>query len=478
MSLEIIKKAVVTIPHIVRWGIVAAVVLLLSFLFPANLEFHYDFEQGSRWKNEDVKAPFSFPIHKTKEEIGREKAELSSKIVPYYQWDKTLLEDQQQLFLTNFNEQLSSYLSIDSSMVIDSALYADFGKGVLQYIYEKRLIQLDEESEKELPVFHLLDGHVDLGEFTAKDFLSHKDAIQFLLDTLHQVEDQIVEYKFIFSILENVLETPNIRFDSLMTAKSRADIIANISPYRGMVNVGDLIVTRDQLIDSTTYTKLVSYKTKYNEEINEHKNSFVIYLGYMALTLALIGMFIFFAKFYAPSVYHNLRHLSSILAIVVGYAYFAHLIAQMPILNLYLIPFCIVPIILLNFFSSQLALFTHVILILLVALFLGLDYQFILIQILVGMVAIVSKLKTRKLSDYFGSLLYIALAYGAGFLSLEMINKGTFLTVFSENGTMIEEGVRWAVLGWIALNVFLTLLSFPLQVPPILLYSLAAQALA
>jgi putative nucleotidyltransferase with HDIG domain len=265
-----------------------------------------------------------------------------------------------------------------------------------------------------------------------------------------------------FSILENTLEIPNVIFDSIFTANTKQAAIASISPSRGMVNIGELIVTQDQLIDSVTHTKLASYRDKYNEEINQHKNSVIIYLGYLLLTIALVGMFVFFVKFYAPEVYQNQRHLSLILSIIAGYVYLANFIYHAPFLDLYLVPFCIIPIILLNFFSPQLALFAHVITILLVSLILASDYQFILIQILVGMVAVVSKLKTRHLSNYFVSLLYIGVAYAAGFLSIEMVHSGTFLTIRSEYGTIIEEGVRWEVLWWIAINVMLTLLSYPL----------------
>ena len=127
-----------------------------------------------------------------------------------------------------------------------------------------------------------------------------------------------------------------------------------------------------------------------------------------------------------------------------------------------MIPFCIIPIILLNFFTAELAFFTHIVIILLVALLLGLDYPFILLQVVVGMVAIVSKLKTRYLSDYFRSLLYIGIAYTLVFLSLELLRTGNLFAVVSRQGVLIEEGLRWPTLGWIWLNIFLTLLSYPL----------------
>lgn len=463
MSIKIIKNSFNTIPHIGRILLVGVIVLAISFLFPNKLDFAYNFEQGSRWEYNGLKAPFSFPINKTPTELAKEKQEIEDNSIPYYRWNKATNEQQKKRFVKDFAYKLPSYLAKDSTISIDSSQYVNFGINLIDAIYQQKYIRLKEShKEKRNFTFHLLDGHIDLGEHNRDDVLTRKEVLQFLVDTLHEVEDKMPAYKFMFTILESTLQIPNITFDSLFTANTKQEAIASISPSRGMVNIGELIVTQDQLIDSVTYIKLVSYRDKYNEEINQHKNGIIIYLGYLLLTLALIGIFVFFVKFYAPKVYQNQRHLSLILCMIAGYVYLAHFIHHAPFLDLYLVPFCIIPIILLNFFSPQIALFAHIITILLVSLVLSSDYQFILIQILVGMVAVVSKLKTRQLSNYFVSLLYIGLAYTAGFLSIEMVHTGTFLTVRSEFGTIIEEGVRWEILWWIAINVMLTLLSYPL----------------
>lgn len=464
MSLKIIQHSIQTIPHIVRLILLGTLVLFISLLFPSNLNFDYDFEQGKRWKHHDLKAPFDFPIKKTAAELAKERARISMQMVPYYRWNKEVKALQKQYYQEVFPQAWAFYEPLDSTALMDSMAYVDFGLEVIDRVYSQRLIRLKTEhaEEEEGFVFELLDGNLDLGEHSTKDVLTRKAAMQFLVDTLYSVEEQFTESKFLFDILETVLAMPNVVFDSVVTQKSREDALNNISPYRGMVKAGDPIITRDRLIDSVTYSKLISYKTKYNQEINQNKNGLLIYLGYLALTIALISIYAFFVQFYSPKVFYNLRHLSLVLLMVASYAYLAYVVNGVYILDLYVIPFCIIPIIIINFFNAQLALFTHVIIILLVSMLLSLDYHFILIQILVGMVTVVSKLKTRHLSDFFISLLYIGIAYAAGFLSLELVHAGTIFPIVAPNGTVVEEGVRWHILGWILFNVFLTLLSYPL----------------
>jgi hypothetical protein len=439
--------------------------LFISLFFPTDLNFDYDFEQGKRWKHNDLKAPFDFPIKKTVEEIARERNQIAKQVVPYYRWNKEVIVNQKKAFEKSFHTAWALYEPTNNpKQHLDSSEYVQFGLEVLTQIYKKRLIELEPGhlEQKESFVFELLDDNVALGEYTVQDVFTNKAAIQFLVDTLYSVEKDLTESKFLSDLLEQILVVPNITFDSVVTRKSLENAFNSVSPYRGMVKAGDPIITKDRLIDSIAYSKLVSYKTKYNQEINQNKNSWLIYLGYLALTGALIAIFTLFMKFYAQEVFYNLRHFSLILLMVAGYAYLAYVVHDIYILDLYVIPFCIIPIIIINFFNAQLALFTHVIIILLISMLLSLDYNFILIQILIGMVAVVNKLKTRHLSDFFASLLYIGIAYAAGFISLEIIHSGTIFPIVSANGTVIEEGVRWHMLGWILFNVFLTLLSYPL----------------
>lgn len=463
MIIKIIKNTIDTLPHIARFVLVGIIVLVISFLFPNKLEFVYKYDQGSRWEYEDLRAPFSFAIQKTPDELEREKKDLDHRIHYYYRFNEAVGKLQKEAFIQNFAIQLPLYLAKDSTTKVDSSRYVQFGLSFITSIYSRKYIRLqDEHKEIENFKFNLLDGHVDLGRFKPNDLLTRKEALQLLVDTLDNVQKKLPDYKFMFSILENTLETPNVVFDSIFTTTTQQQAINNISPSLGMVNIGELIAERGQLIDSVTYTKIVSYQQKYKAEINQHKNKYIIYFGYLLLTGILIGIFVLFTRFYARSVYNNIRHLALLLFLITGYIYLAHFVDQTPYLNMYLVPFCILPIIILNFFRPRLALFAHTVMILLISLILSLDYQFILIQMLVGMVAVVSKLKTRHLSNYFISLLYIGATYAIGFLSLEMVHTGTFLTIKSDYGTIVEKGIEWTMLWWVFLNVLLTLLSYPL----------------
>ncbi|MCP4443097.1 MAG: HDIG domain-containing protein [Aureispira sp.] len=464
MSLNLLKNSIHTLPHLFRFGLMGILVLFISLFFPSNTLFNYEFEQGKRWKYDDLAAPFDFPIKKSEGQLLAERELIAKDFTPYYRWNKDIQVQQKKKFVAGFSTQFQLISAQDSlSKKPDSAFYVNTALGIIDYLYKEQIIEVAalHQAKGDEFVFELLDASVDLGEHSLDDVLTAKEASQILVDTF-TLSPTDPYSKLTFDLLKEVISVPNIYFDDLITEKNKQNTLNNLSPFRGMVKTGDLVVMRDQLIDSTTQAKLFSYEEKYNTEINEQKNGFLIYLGYLALTIALIAIFGIFMQFYSKPVYENVRHLSLILMMIAGYAYLSNVVDGIHLFNQYLIPFCIIPIVIQNFFSAQLALFTHIVIILLTSMLLSLDYQFILIQIIVGMVAIITKLKTRYLSDFFISLLYIGLAYTACFISLELIHTGAIFPIVSETGKVIVEGVRWEMLGWIGLNVFLTMLSYPL----------------
>lgn len=441
-------------------------VLFISFLFPSDTHFEYHFELGERWQHPDLMAPFDFPVLKNENERTKERMHIESEFTPFYKVDTAVGFRQKQLFTQLFVKQYQELLDSGkiSAAAIDTQRYLAFGLSLLDKIYlDFNVLELSEQHKTNPTfVFELIQGRFDMGERSPAEFFSPKQALQFIVDTLQKAEKQGFKSDLLLNALEECVTTANIVYDENLTQKRKQSALQNLSPYQGLVKAGEPIAVRNGWIDTVIYAKLLSFQTKFEEETKDAKNGFLIYLGYLVMTIALFGIFLIFVQFYERDVFAHPRYLLFVLLLISVFSYIAYFIKEVPVLDMYLVPFCIVPIVIQNFFSPQLALFAHLVLVLLSSLLLSLDYQFIFIQILVGMVAIISKLKTRYLSDFFVNILYIGLAYALGFLSSELVRTGTIFAVLSDNGAVIQEGVRWAILGWIGLNIFLTLLSYPL----------------
>ena len=450
--------------YLSRYLLLASLILFISLFFPNGSQFRYQYQLGQRWSYEGLKAPFDFPILKTEEELAKERERLQTLSLAYYRLD----QEQDSIQIEAFEARFAAAWPQQNGSELDSLRYVQVGRQSLAWLYQQRIIHWDSShlrlmGEGEDLVFSLLNKHnQELGEFSAKEVWTTSQAAQYLLDTLSEVLTQKrLRPNVLLPLVQNSIK-PNVYYDAFITNKQREQALASLSLHRGLVHAGSWIVRTDALIDTATYIRLESFRHKFEQEISTSKNRFFVYLGYLLLSIALFLIYVAFVQFYAPEVFDRLRHFSLLLVLIGGYVFLSYEVQQIPGLDLYLIPFCIVPIVVQNFFSAHLALFTHIVIVLLSSMILSLDYQFILIQMIVGMVAILSKLKTRYLSHFFASLMAIALAYTAIFISLELIHTGAFFTVLDEEGVVLTQGVRWPILIWIGFNIGLTLLSYPL----------------
>ncbi len=157
-----------------------------------------------------------------------------------------------------------------------------------------------------------------------------------------------------------------------------------------------------------------------------------------------------YLRYFFPVVYGRLGKLIFVLLWIVLYAFLTAFLDRSGILSLYLLPFCIVPIVVRIFFDERLAFFTHIVTVMVAGLMTSLGFGFTFLQIMVGIVVILMDVDLRDWSRFFRSLLYIFFTYALGYLGLELIKEGRL------------SSIDWNVFGFLVGNVFLTLLSFPL----------------
>ena len=119
-------------------------------------------------------------------------------------------------------------------------------------------------------------------------------------------------------------------------------------------------------------------------------------------------------------------------------------------LSAYLIPFCIIPIVIKTFYDTRLALFTHIVVVLIASFLSKQGYEFTFLTILAGIVVLLTEVNTRDLTRFFYSILYLLLTYAIGYFSLSLIQEGQLTDI------------DYSAYTWLVINVVLTLLAYPL----------------
>jgi putative nucleotidyltransferase with HDIG domain len=117
---------------------------------------------------------------------------------------------------------------------------------------------------------------------------------------------------------------------------------------------------------------------------------------------------------------------------------------------MYLVPVCILPIIVRAFYDTRTALFAHVVTLLIIGFEAPSGFEFMFIQTVAGMVAIFTILNMSRRQQFFISVLMIFLSYAIAFIGVTILHEANF------------RSIDWMNLKWFLGNSVITLFAFPL----------------
>lgn len=438
------------LPHFFKYAFVVLVVIFISYLFPNNAKFKYEFENGQSWRYEDLHAPFEFAILKPEGQVSQEIETLKSAFSPYYEMNLDIVSAERNAFRESFNRQLEAVRSegLYKNVLSQPKNYLNYGYRIINFIYDNGVIQLDEQHREKQNQFviNLAKGNTTQ-QRTLQSFLTADRIESIVTDSLFK--SGLKEAEFLIPLLKDNFK-PNVFYSEELTQKFLEAQLGFVSGAKGMVRKDELIVQKNGVITDEINQKLLSFKAKYEQEISSKKSHLGVLIGYILLTSLIVGVFILYLRFHAKQVFNSFSQLVFMMMWLVVYSYLVYAVEINSNLSAYMIPFCIVPIVIKIFYNDRLALFTHIVVVLIASFLSSLGYEFTFLQILTGIVAILANIQVRDWSRFFVSMVNIFLAYGIGYLGLSLIKEGSV------------QSVDWSVYTWIFLNVFLTLLAYPL----------------
>ena len=444
------SKRLSQIPRAIKYLLFLAVVVFISLLFPNYPKFKYSFELGQNWRYEELIAPFDFPIKKAEQELETERLAVEQTINPFYQLDLDAIERQTTVFEQAFDEQLTQAKEDDlyQDVVKQPETYLQFGRQYLNQVFREGIVELSglHQEEEKTFVVDIIEGNSVFPK-TLESLVTVEQVRSQLQDVL--LKSDLPEPDFLLYSLEQAI-TPNILFEEGLTSRRKEKALTEVQQYRDLVRKGDLIVLRNAPIDEETYQKLISFQEQFQKEITRGKSVIGVYVGYLLLTSLIMGLFLIYLLIFARSVFDRFNELIFILIWIVIFSYLVYFLEVAGILSAYIIPFAIIPIIVRTFYHDQLALFVHIVIVLIASFLSSLDYEFTFLQILIGIVVLLCNVNTRDWTKFFYSILYIFLTYSLGYIGLTLIKEGAV------------QALDWKVFSWFFLNVFFTLLAFPL----------------
>ena len=409
----------------------AVAIAILLYFFPGQVQFKYDFQKGKPWQHPDLSAPFSFAINKTSEQLAAERKALVDNKDLYFKFDNLVHENQQLRLLSDWSTLAIS----DSVKTADSILVID----ALKFVYSKGIIEQTADLEETNRSFYLTtDNKATI--FLPEDYYSVVAAKAVLTSRLSAGWSEVLRQYLV----------PNIQYDHKRTEEFLKDKLDNLVTNSGYVRSGEVIILNGNVVDQERYQILQSLKKAYEGRMGDERFPYQLLLGQLLYILILLSALYFFIHFYRNHLLNYIANINLILFTIVWMAILALTVMKFEADWLYLVAFPIVPIIMRAFFDTRSALFVHIITIFLVGYYAPNAFEFILIQFLAGMSAIINVSGLYKRSQLFVAALKIIAVYLLTYSAILLLQESQF----NENQLKIA--------GYLIGSGFFSLLAFPL----------------
>ena len=434
---------------------------VIIYVFPRQAKFKYEFTKGKPWMHETIIAPFDFSILKSLNEIKIEQEIIRSEHTPIFNYDSDIFLVKAEEYIIQFEEKWAKDKNVKKedkftffNLLKQKKIYntsrkynlAVFGYDKLQSIYEKGILQLhgDFEYKKELNVL-LKKGNV-AEKVLINRFLSINSSANEI-NLLDNLTDD--EYNFLIPLLLSSLEF-NITYDKLASEAMLQSDLKNINSTHGLIVAGQIIVSKGELVTSERYQKLLSLKQKYEGKEWNLLAYYLVLLGQIILVgLSLLILFLFI-KQYRVEVLNNTTKISMILSVILLMVVISSLVLSLDINYIYIVPFCIGPVILKAFFDNRIALFTHMITILIIGFIVPNGFEFVFLQFIAGIVSILSVLKMYRRSQLFMYVAKVIAVYFVIYISLTITHDGSLFSL------------DFSILIQLAISGVLTLFAYPI----------------
>ncbi|MDO7742488.1 MAG: transmembrane HD family protein, partial [Pedobacter sp.] len=235
-------------------------VFIITLFLPKQPRFRYEFQKGKVWLSKDLVSPFSFAILKTNPQVTTDKAEALENVLPIYRYDAELYSNIEEAYLNEFDVKWrgNNFPEDEKLQTKNNSLR------LLKLIYEKGIIALDPKHQKDKKFYDisLLNNNISK-TISTQDVYTVQSALDFFNTTFTSTNLKVKEV--VMNLVEDHLQ-PNIVFDEKMTAIVQNNTINSLSTTRGMVQKGELIIARNNMIDDEVYQKLQSFKETYEAQ--------------------------------------------------------------------------------------------------------------------------------------------------------------------------------------------------------------------
>ena len=383
---------------LIRVLLVIVTVAIVVWIMPHDNTNLFHVEQGKPWKYAELTAPFDFPIYKAESVVKHERDSIMKEYEPYYKYNVEIERQMVHKFTTDYADGIPN-VPDDYISIISNRLHSLYQQGIME---SKEYETLRSDTTNMINI-------VNKKQATSVSILevySAKRAYEQLF-----MDEKLIPMRAALQKcnLNNYI-IPNLTYDQERSETSRNELMASIPLASGLVQKGQKIVDRGEIVTDRTYRIIDSY-VRENDRRNQDKTQNQISLiGQILYVSVLMICFTLYLSLYRKDYFENSRNAAMLYTFIVIFALLTALFVRNTFIHVYILPYAMVPIFIRIFMDSRTAFMTHTTMVLICANMLQHPFEFTVVELVAGLVAITSLRELSKRSQLFRTALIITLA--------------------------------------------------------------------
>ena len=400
--------------HAIRVVLVLITSAIIIAVLPRTQGKVYHYDEGKPWMYEQLIAKFDFPIFKSEKTLKNERDSIMKNFVPYFNRNENVGKAKVAKFRQDFKAGIPGL----------PGEYVDIVAQRLQELYETGIINganfasLVKDSNN---IVHIVEGKQATSKpvgqlFTTLGAYENLFATQLLNNKRSELQQ---------CNLNEYIE-PNLIYDKKRSESEMNDMLSLIPQASGMVLEGQRIIDRGDIVDAHTYRVLYSFEQA-TKKRNETKDQFTsTFLGQSLYVFILVMLFTLYISLFRKDYFANPGSILFLYALLIIFPVITSLMIKHTVFSVYIVPFAMAPIFVRVFMDSRTAFNSYTIMILLSAVAVRYQYEFIVVQLVAGLIAIFSLRELSKRSQIFLTALLVTVGSAAIYMALQLIQTDDF----------------------------------------------------
>lgn len=371
-------------------------VVTLIYFLPRESKFGYVYELNKPWHYPQLIASYDFVIYKTDDEVKRERDSVVRQFVPYYRVDSLVAEKQIAALRKDFYAGKFRGIPVYYLPRLVENLRHIYARGILDVSDYEGFLKGDSH------VLRLIRGQgATTGE--VENFFTIRTAYDYLLNR----DKGALSQESLRGCNLNDYLAVNVKND---TAKNRLELqseLSQVSDNIGMVQSGQLVIDRGQIVNAEHVRILNSLKKESEQRMDPSRGYWFIFAGQVIFVILLISLLFTYLKLFRRDYFSSPHSVLLLFSFVTVFPVITYLMMAHHFYSVYLVPYALIPIFVRIFMDSRTSFMAVVTSSLLSALSLHSPFEFVLWQIVTGATVIYSLRELTERSQLLRTVLAV-----------------------------------------------------------------------